>query len=87
MSAALALIVSSCSQTEAPAPVVITKLAHAEVPPEARKECPALTPKPSKAMTDAEIFEGWASDRTARNICEVRRRAAVAAADAMGKPQ
>ncbi|MCY1668064.1 hypothetical protein [Rhizobium sp. SL86] len=33
-------------------------------------------------MTQAEVFNGWAGDRAARNICEARRAAAVAAIDA-----
>ncbi|MDH0908020.1 hypothetical protein N5C66_06435 [Rhizobium pusense] len=33
-------------------------------------------------MTQQQVFSSWAADRTARNICEERRKAAVAAVDA-----
>ncbi|KAB1089468.1 hypothetical protein F4V91_13430 [Neorhizobium galegae] len=62
----------------------MVKHAPVEVPPEARKPCPELTPKPTSDLSDEQVLENWASDRTARNVCETRRAAAVAAADAAG---
>ncbi len=59
--------------------MVITKQIPIEVPPEARKPCPPLSPKPSGDMPEDQVFAGWSSDRTARNICEARRAAAVEA--------
>jgi hypothetical protein len=86
--AALAAIAVGCSQTEpAREPIVVTKQIPIEVPPEARKPCPALSPKPDRDMPEAEVFDNWASDRTARNICEIRRAKAIAAIDVGAKPQ
>lgn len=81
---ALALIVaaSSCSQTNPPSPVVRTVHVTPALPPEARQECPKLSVKPQSDMTQQQVFSSWAADRTARNICEERRKAAVAAVDA-----
>ncbi|NTA10729.1 hypothetical protein [Agrobacterium tumefaciens] len=45
-------------------------------------ECPKLSAKPQTDMTQQQVFSNWAADRTARNICEERRKAAVAAVDA-----
>ncbi|WP_077107297.1 hypothetical protein [Agrobacterium sp. DSM 25558] len=82
----LALIVaaSSCSQTNPPPPppVVRTVYLTPELPPEAREECPELSPKTPGDMPQEQVFNNWAADRTARNICEERRKAAVAAVDA-----
>lgn len=80
--AALAVIASGCSQTDRPEPVVVRQPVHIDVAPEARKSCPALSPKPIRSMSEAEVFNGWAGDRTARNICEARRAAAISAIDA-----
>lgn len=87
MLAASAVSVCACSQTEQPEPVVITRIVQTEIPPEARKVCPALSPKPDRDLPEAEVFSKWAADRNARNVCEFRRAAAVAAADAKGGPQ
>ena len=83
---ALALIVaaSSCSQTNPPSlpPVLRTVHRTTALPSEARMECPKLSAKPQTDMTQQQVFSNWAADRTARNICEERRKAAVAAVDA-----
>ena len=76
----LAIACASC-QTK-PEPIVITKIVKPVLPPECRKETPALSPKPDRDMPQTEIFDNWSSDRTARNIGEARRRSCVAAVDA-----
>ncbi|MCM2431968.1 hypothetical protein [Agrobacterium rosae] len=73
---------SSCSQTNPPPPVVRTQYLTPTLPPEAREECPKLSAKPVGDMSQRQVFSNWAADRTARNICEERRKAAVAAVDA-----
>ncbi|ANM12031.1 hypothetical protein AMK05_CH03682 [Rhizobium sp. N324] len=75
-------IVSGCSLTDRPAPLVITKVVKPVLPPECRKETPALSPKPDRDMSQQEIFDNWSEDRTARNIGEARRAACVTAVDA-----
>lgn len=76
---------SACSPTNRE-PIVITKLVTVTLPPECRKVTPTLSPKPDRDMTQEEIFNGWSSDRTARNIGESRRAACVAAVDAGSRP-
>jgi len=80
---------SSCSQTEKPSPppVIRTVYTAPALPVEAREECPKLSPKPAGDMSQEQVFNSWASDRTARNICEERRKAAVAAVDASAHHQ
>ncbi|WP_320200508.1 hypothetical protein RMR16_008735 [Agrobacterium sp. rho-13.3] len=74
---------SSCSQTNPPPPPAIrTVYLTPTLPPEAREECPKLSAKPPGDMPQQQVFDNWAADRTARNICEERRKAAVAAVDA-----
>lgn len=87
MAALLAFLpaASACSLTK-PEPIIITKLVTVTLPPECRKVTPALSPKPERDMTQEEIFNGWSSDRTARNIGESRRSACVAAVDAGTRP-
>lgn len=84
----LALIAPSCSRTEQPAPIVVTRVATVALPPEARKATPALSPKPPspRDLTQDETLINWSSDRVARNIGEYRRAACVAAVDAAGQP-
>lgn len=85
---ALAAIAVGCSQTNPDhEPVVITKSIAFDLPPEVRKPCPPLSAKPDRDMPEAEVFDNWASDRTARNICEIRRAKAVAAVDAGARPK
>jgi hypothetical protein len=78
--ACLAIACASC-QTK-PAPVVITRVVKPVLPPECRKVTPALSPKPDRDMSQAEIFDNWSADRTARNIGEARRKSCVDAVDA-----
>lgn len=79
----LIALASSCSQTNRPAaPVVSVRFVKTELPPEAREETPALSPKPDRDMPQEELFNNWSSDRTARNIGELRRKACVMAVDA-----
>jgi len=59
-------------------------MAPVSLPPEARKETPALSPKPKRDMRQDEVLLNWSADRSARNIGEYRRRACVAAVDAGG---
>lgn len=75
-------IVSGCSLTDRPAPIVITKAVKPVLPAECRKETPPLSPKPDRDMSQQEIFDNWSADRTARNIGEARRASCVAAVDA-----
>ena len=86
--AALAAIASGCSRTEGetPKPVVRTVYVKPELSPESRKVCPPLQDKTDRQMSEAEVFGKWAADRTARNVCETRRAAAVAAVDAVVTP-
>lgn len=77
----LAIACASC-QTKPPEPIVVTKVVKPVLPPECRKETPALSPKPDRDMPQTEVFDNWSSDRTARNIGEARRRSCVAAVDA-----
>ena len=76
------VLASGCSQTDENPPVVRTVAVKSTLPPEAREPCPANSPKPDRDMPRAEVFDHWAADRTARNVCEARRKAAVAAVDA-----
>jgi hypothetical protein len=80
----LAFLVIACAscQTKPPEPIVITKIVKPVLPPECRKETPALSPKPDHDMTQQEIFDNWSADRTARNIGEARRKSCVDAVDA-----
>lgn len=79
---ALALSAAACSPSDPkPEPVVVTKIVTVDIPPEARKPCPELSPRPDRDLTQAEILENWSHDRTARNVCEVRRAAAIDAID------
>ncbi|KRB58474.1 hypothetical protein ASE04_27560 [Rhizobium sp. Root708] len=79
----LIALASSCSPIDRPAPpVVSTRFVKTELPPEAREETPALSPKPDRDLPQEELFNNWSSDRTARNIGELRRKACVAAVDA-----
>jgi hypothetical protein len=83
--AALPLIASACSPTDPrPDPVVVTKFVRPTLPPEVRRETPALSPKPAnpRDLTQDETLINWSNDRVARNIGEYRRRACVAAVDA-----
>jgi hypothetical protein len=86
--AALVLSAAGCSLTEkAQEPIVIVKTIPIEVSPEARKPCPENQPKPTRRLSDEETFTALAVARTTRNICEARRAAAVASADAAGAPR
>lgn len=65
--------------------MVIVQRVPVELPPEARKPCPELTPKATESdLPEDVVFDRWSSDRTARNVCEERRAAAIAAIDAAG---
>ncbi|APO76092.1 hypothetical protein AM571_CH03298 [Rhizobium etli 8C-3] len=64
--------------------MVITKTVAVQLPPEARKPTPPLSPKPDRDMQQQEVLDNWSADRTARNTGEWRRAACVAAVDAVG---
>jgi hypothetical protein len=61
----------------------VTRLVRPTLPPEVRKETPALSvmPKNPRDLTQDETLINWSSDRVARNIGETRRKACVAASD------
>lgn len=83
---ALPLIASACSPSDdqKPEPVVVTRLVRPALPPEVRKETPALSPVPKnpRDLSQDETLINWSNDRVARNIGETRRKACVAAVDA-----
>lgn len=76
---ALAAIVSACSHVEVEPTPTPVKFLGANVPPEARKPCPAPVFVPDRDMTQSEVFTGWKTDRTSLQICEIRRAGAVSA--------
>ena len=82
--AVLPLIASACSPSSPkPGPVVVTRLVRTTLPPEVRKETPALSVMPkNRDLTQDETLINWSNDRVARNIGETRRKACVAAVDA-----
>ncbi|MGZ2403348.1 hypothetical protein ACVIKO_000608 [Rhizobium ruizarguesonis] len=81
----LTALVSSCSLTdkEPPPPVVRTVAIKPTLPPEVREQSPPLSPKPDRDMPQEDVFNNWAADRTGRNVIELRRKACVAAVDAV----
>lgn len=80
----LTALVASCSLTdrEPPKPVIRTVTVKPTLPPEVREESPPLSPKPDRDMSQEEVFNNWAADRTGRNIIDWRRKACIAAVDA-----
>ncbi|AJY46493.1 hypothetical protein TM49_13690 [Martelella endophytica] len=53
-----------------------------ELPAEARRPCAKPSTLPAKGgLSQAEVVSLWGADRSALNVCETRRAAAVAAVD------
>lgn len=75
-----ALAASSCSLTERKPepPIVVTRLVKPELPPEVKIPAPPLSPKFARDFSEDDTWNGWAHDRTGRNIAEARRAACVA---------
>lgn len=51
---------------------------HRPVPEAAKRPCTPPVILPDRALTSAEVTEGWGRDRAALRQCETQRRAAIA---------
>ena len=82
--AALAVIVSACSRTDAP--VVRTVLIRPDVPASARERCSDPAAIPDRSLAQREVTSLWGRDRVSLRECEARRAAAVRSIDNL-KPE
>ncbi|MBX9619531.1 MAG: hypothetical protein K2X10_10320 [Hyphomicrobiales bacterium] len=74
---------SGCSRDERP--LIHTNLAGPALPEAARLPCAPPTNVGSTALSERAVLHFWARDRSALRECEVRRRAAVSAVDALNR--
>lgn len=82
MMAALTLTTAGCSSVHVAKPTIKLEFLRPTIPAKSKIKCDDPVDIPSgRRIPQGEVVALWGKDRTALEICETRRRAAVDAVD------